>query len=272
MKKISLNLFVLFFTLVLLWSCGSPSTTTSVRDEIQEEIIEEEGLPEDNSPLDSVKYRRVSEQIHGHWMAKETLEAVEKTGSLYKNRELKTKYYGFILDKGNLMNTDPYLNGFTRTVGGITVKLKYNRQKNHYESRPNAIENIIVKPVDEKNIELFFVNSNKTEHYQLTKEHFEQNRLLLTVGKYKDKRTGKAVEFKENGQVSGLGKLTYHEVAIDFTEGPFFDALYLDSSGKLRDKVVYHFKKEGKDMKLFEVRGKGQKQTYGDLLYDLEKL
>jgi len=102
---------------------------------------------------------------------------------------------------------------------------------------------------------------------------------ILFKGLYQPKK-GAQVEFKSNGEVSGLGKYKYYNPVMDY-----FDAgLQIDQVGlgETRDKMTYFgfkFKKHG--LELFELKCKAYDETdkarcvdvdFGKKIYDLEKV
>ena len=101
---------------------------------------------------------------------------------------------------------------------------------------------------------------------------------ILFKGNYQTKK-GQPVEFKKNGEVTGLGKYKYYVPMMDyFDAGRQIDQVGL---GETRDKLDYFgfkFRKNGLD--LFALKCKtfdeGEKRCvdvdFGNKIYDLEKL
>ena len=241
--------------LVITWGCNNSSNTTTKGQNIS---------------VDSVKLEQIAGGMEGYWITQAHLEAVERTKSIYANKDLTTMFYGFVFDKYNLMDTQPYLNGFTRSRGGYTAYLKFNPTRNQFDNAPGT-DDMEFNLIDDQHLQIHLPNLNRTDAYRKVVDHFTENRRLLSEGKYVDQLSKIEIEFKADGQVIGMGDKLYHEFVIDFSRGPFFDAMNFASSAKLNDKTVYHFKIEGDTLKLFNVKGEGQQQVIGDLVYELVK-
>jgi hypothetical protein len=64
--------------------------------------------------------------LNGFWLSDIYFENIEKSKSIYINREYKTELFGFTLEKENLLSDTAYLNGFTSHQGGAGSAISFD--------------------------------------------------------------------------------------------------------------------------------------------------
>jgi hypothetical protein len=224
-----------------------------------------------------------SERLNGYWLSDNYLNTIEKTKSIYKSKEYNTKFWGFTLDKQNLLSDSAVLNGFTEHEGGYSCYLIYNTAKNAFvHNLSMAREYEYLKDIP---FELHLIDSNKLELgmgeqkeiYRKVADEQTALRHILFTGKYQDLKNKKTIEFADGGQIIGIENRHYFDLVFDFGEGIEYDAAIFyvnsDSSGLWTNGDMYHYKINGDTLKLYELHTDWEEMNHkiGDLKYELKR-
>ena len=236
----------------------------------------------DNSTVDNNSKKNLADRLDGYWLSDSYLTNISNSRSIYTDRDYRTKFWGFTLNKENLMSDSAYINGFTIHEGGYGSGIKYDSIKNCFIKDLSMIDeySFIKEPfkmtlLDSGHLELDF--GNKKEIYRKVNDDQTELRKLLFEGQFRDIKTNKIIEFSADGTVGGLDKHKYFELVYDFGEGIFYDASIFypnqDSSGRWTNGDMYHFKINSDTLKLYKITPDWDMMDHkiGDLEYLLVK-
>ncbi len=188
-----------------------------------------------NLKVQSAKNPReiLSEQLDGFWLSDEYFTTIEKSRSVYKNKECDTELFGFQLLEDNLMSDSAYLYGFTIHEGGYYSPLKYLENTNKFildtekdNFLPEINKSFEIRNIQENSLELYFPVSERVDRYRKAENDIETPfREILISGDYKETKTDQTIKFESNGTVHNFKNFAYFEVIYDFGLGIEFDAL-----------------------------------------------
>ncbi len=218
----------------------------------------------------------LSKKLDGYWLTDDYLLNIEKSKSIYNNREYTTSLFGFILKKEELMKDISYLHGFTHHEGGYEAPLRYNIQKKCFENNLNKTEahTFLKNPfelilTDSNLLDLSF--KNKQERYRKVEDIESELRKILFEGKYTDLLSDQEIIMQSDGKLTGLTDKNFYNPYYDFGEGLWMDAIFVYSNNRLENQEMYHFKIKGDTLQLFNINGEMPDYTLGVLKYQLIK-
>lgn len=225
----------------------------------------------------------IADQLDGYWLSNSYLVDVNSSGSIYDSRNYDTKFWGFRLEKKNLLSDSAAINGFTEHEGGYGGPIKFDSIKGTFvNDRSNADEFSFLKEpfelklIDSNHLELDF--GNKKEWYRKVSDEQIELRKLLFEGKFKDlMHDNRVIEFSRDGRIVGLDNKEYFELVFDFGEGINYDVSIFyadkDSSGLWTNEDLFHFKIKNDTIKLYKITPDWDEMDHeiGDLEYVLVK-
>lgn len=215
-----------------------------------------------NTPLNNL-----TEAMDGLWISDTYLSGIEKTRSIYSNKEYGTvnRLFGFTLYEDKLSTGMTELLGFTEHEGGIVYPLQYNEankqfvydpkraneldgpiQLSLYPAKGGLIEITYTQPKSQK--DRFRKIGDSKSDLDLLDQTLNQ---MLFEGSYTD-GAGNVVTFTRDGKVAGIKGIDHYYLLYDFSEGLEFDTVFLWQGESNGDRVTYHFKIEGKTIKLYD--------------------
>ena len=205
----------------------------------------------------------IADQLDGYWLSDSYLVDVDSSRSIYDSRNYQTKFWGFRLEKENLMSDSATINGFTEHEGGYGGSIEFDSTKNTFVNDiDNADEFAFLKEpfelklIDSDHLELDF--GNKKDRYRKILNEQTELRKLLFEGKFKDLlHDNHVIEFSRDGQIIGLDKQKYFDLVFDFGEGINYDVSIFysdqDSSGLWTIGDLFHFKIKTDTLKLYRI-------------------
>jgi hypothetical protein len=239
----------------------------------------------ENKLEDKMAIDRESMRLEGVWLSDYYLSSIEVSRSVYESRKYNAKFWGFVLDKNNLMSDSAALNGFTEHEGGYFCYLNYDTGKNVFEHDLNKdTEFSYLKGVPFElglvdSIRLELKTEREKEMYRKVSGEQTALRDILFAGKYQDlKKENGVIEFKNDGQISGVENRRYFDIVFDFGEGIEYDACtfytHIDSSRLGTNGDMYHYKINADTLRLFKLHTNWSEMNHkiGDLEYLLKKL
>jgi hypothetical protein len=259
MKKIS-PLFIGIVS-ILFFACQSESVNknTTTKNSSSKEIT-----------FDKEKLDLLSSKLDGYWLSDPFLLNIEKTKSIYDSREYSTTLFGFILKKDELIQNKGFLQGFSAHEGGVETSLKYNSDKNIFESdrKATAFEKpFTLRLVDDTIVELSF--DNKEERYRKVFDEATELRKILLEGEYTDLLSNKEITFARDGYVTGISENNFYELYYDFGEGLWMDVVFFLNTDEEKEREAYHYKIKGDTLRLYPVTGEIPEYSVGELKYEL---
>ncbi len=224
-----------------------------------------------------------SEALHGYWLTDDYLTTISKSKSVYANRNYKSAFYGFILDKENLQTDSANLAGFTEHEGGYDAPLIFDTQKNKFIKNIQRVTEYASKAPLELNsktndrLEIFYPTINKTDVYRKVIDDQTELRRILFEGKYRSIDSQQVFSFDQTGLVTGFGNNVRFDVVYDFGEGVEYDAvLFFDTvkGGNWNDADLYQYKFASDTLKLYKVETNWEelKHKVGPLSLELVKV
>ncbi|KOS06308.1 hypothetical protein AM493_09885 [Flavobacterium akiainvivens] len=249
-------LIVLLLSVSLASCKKDTASATSTTDTITQE----------NKTVDSVALLK---QFGGLWISDSYLTAIEKTKSVYANREYTSAVLGFEFNKQ--LN---HVWGFSEHEGGTSWPVTYNPATNRYtyditrkEDYQEAQDFVLYK-VGDNLIEIAHAKPARKERYRRISAksdiyalNYELNRMLFE-GSYTDSLSGKKVSFGRKGNVSGFGDMAYYLILNDFGEGLEFDTVLIDKNKEQEGRQTYHFEIKGTTIHLFATTNNEEQLTY----------
>lgn len=225
----------------------------------------------------------LADQLDGYWLSESYLVDVENSHSIFESSNYKTKFWGFILEKENLLSGSPTINGFTEHEGGYGGSLKFDSLKGTFTNDIDKTsefsflnEPTELKLIDSNHLELHF--GDKKDLYRKVSDEQTELRRLLFEGKFKNViHDNRSIEFTKEGQIKGLNKEKYFELVYDFGEGINYDVSIFypsqDSSGLWTRGNLFHFKIKSDTIKLYRITPDWDEMNHriGDLEYVLVK-
>lgn len=215
-----------------------------------------------NEPLNNL-----AAAMDGLWISDTYLSGIEKTRSIYSNNEYGTVngLFGFTLYKDKLSTGTTELLGFTEHEGGIVYPLQYNEANKQFvydPKRANELDGpmqLSLSPSKGGQIEIAYTQpKSQKDRFRKIGDSKSDNDLLdetlnqmLFEGSYTDV-AGNTVTFTRDGKVSGIKGIDHYYLLYDFGEGLEFDTVFLWQGESNGDRVTYHFKIEGKTIKLYD--------------------
>mgnify|MGYP001266994544 CR=1 FL=1 len=225
----------------------------------------------------NTQLKSVARAMDGLWISDNYLSGIEKTKSIYSNKEYGTvnRLFGFTLYKDSLSTGTTELLGFTEHEGGIVYPLLYNEankqfvydpkraheldgptQLSLYPAEGGLIEIAYTQPKSQK--DRFRKIGDSKSDIDLLDETLNQ---MLFEGNYTD-GAGNTVSFTRTGKVSGIKGIDHYYLLYDFGEGLEFDTVFLWQGESNGDRVTYHFKIDGKTIKLYATGLNEEKMEY----------
>jgi hypothetical protein len=225
----------------------------------------------------------IADQLDGYWLSDSYLVDVDSSRSIYDSKNYQTKFWGFRLEKENLMSDSATINGFTEHEGGYGGSIEFDSIKKTFVNYiGNADESSFLNEpfelrlIDSTHLELDF-GKKKDRYRKISDEQIELRRLLFE-GKFKDlMHNNQVIEFSRDGLIRGLDKQKYFELVFDFGEGINYDVSVFypdkDSSGLWTNGDLFHFKITTDTLKLYRITPDWDEMnhTIGDLEYLLVK-
>lgn len=232
----------------------------------------------------SVEARKaIAEKLHGYWLSNSYLEKISSTKSIYESREYSTRFWGFTLDKHNLMTDSATIDGFMEHEGGYTCSITFDSTKNCFINnlKDPTGHSFVEEPftmtvLDNGLLQLDF--GSVKEEYRKVVDDQTALRKLLFEGRFKQLATDITIDFSDDGKVKGFGNDTYFELVNDFVEGVFYDVAIFypaqDSSGNWTRGKLFHYKINGDTLKLYPITPDWQELAHKieDLKYLLVKM
>jgi hypothetical protein len=213
----------------------------------------------------------LADQLGGYWLSDSYLVDIENSHSIFESSDYKAKYWGFKIEKENLLSGAATINTFDPHEGGYGGSLKFDSIKNEF-SFPE--EPIGLKLIDSIHLQLDF--GDKKDLYRKVLDEQTELRKLLFEGKFKNIiQDNQIIEFTKEGQITGLNKNKYFELVYDFGEGINYDVSIFypnqDSSGIWSRGNLFHFKIKSDTIKLYKITPDWNEMNHkiGDLEYVL---
>ncbi len=262
------KLIILTLTLLLMNSCGETS-----ENEIESEA--------DVQNIDKSELIKEADYLDGFWLIDNYLSNIEKTKSIYHNRDYGTLLYGFVLQKDNLITDSPYLYGFTDHEGGYDAPLIFNYKKNKFEndlSRTKKFDSFqqpfVLMPVNDSLIDIVYTQTKQKEAYRKVVDIQTELRRILFEGKYVLTHSDEKVSFNRNGKLTGFQDKIYFELVADFGLGIQYDAIILFDDNKKSnwsDGDLYKFEFVSDTIKFYHVETEWENLNHevGGLVYEL---
>ncbi len=264
MKKILLPFAIGIFSISFL-ACQSDSQEKTPETKTSTDI--ENSFPKE-------KLDKLSNTFSGYWLSEPYLKNIERTKSIYDNRDYPTSLFGFILKKDELEQNKGILHGFSDHEGGFEAPLSYNPDKNIFENKLNTGEGfnyfknpLTIRLVDDTHIELSF--EHKKEHYRKVLDEQTELRRILLTGKYTDLLSENKVTFELDGYVTGISGYNYYELYYDFGEGLWMDAIFVSNTEEKEEQNTYHYKIKDDTIRLYQINGEIPDYSVGELTHEL---
>lgn len=265
------NWFIIILIIAIAISCNNKGNTINTESKSIDSIVNKEQLITQAKLLD------------GYWISNNYLSEIEKTKSIYLNRQYDSKLFGFTLDKKNLLSDTAYLNGFTDHEGGYGSPLIFDFKKNTFVNDLKRLEKSASLP---DSFELQIINENLIEmvskakfidKYRKVVDDQTELRKILFAGNYTSTDSHKKFSFDKNGSLQGFDNKVYYELAYDFGEGISYDAIILYKSkkgGNWSDGDLYKFEFISDTLKLYHVKQnwESMQHTIEGLAYKLVKV
>lgn len=247
------------FLLTLTVGCTNSHDTKSVRAEDVKAIL--------------------ADKLNGYWLSESYLVDIENSRSIFESRNYKTEFWGFRLDKEDLLSESPAVHGFSEHEGGYSFSLKFDSLKKTFikTGEFSYIKGPVeLKLFDSTNLELDF--GDRKDLYRKVLDGQTELRKLLFEGKFKNIiEDNQIIEFTKEGQIKGLSENKYFELVYDFGEGINYDVSIFypnqDSSGIWTRGNLFHFKIKSDTIKLYKITPDWNEMNHkiGDLEYVLVK-
>jgi len=145
----------------------------------------------DNNNFDKEQLIKQATLIDGEWLSDNYLRNVEKTKSIYLNREYNTRLFGFVLNKENLYSDTAYLNGFSEHEGGAGSPIIFDPKKNkfvndlsrikEFSGIPDSFEMTVIR---DSIVEMFFSKTKIIDTYRKVTDEQTGLRKILFAGNY----------------------------------------------------------------------------------------
>jgi hypothetical protein len=225
----------------------------------------------------------IAEKLDGYWLSESYLLDISRSHSIYHSREYKTKFWGFVLDRKNLMTDSASINGFTPHEAGYSCFITFDSVKNGFvndlsksDQYSFVEEAFSLTLLDNEHLQLDF--QGKKDVYRKVTDDQTETRKILFQGRFKDLKANNVIEFSADGNVSGFNNHQYFELASDFNEGMYYDVgifyPHRDSSTLWTKGELFNFKINADTIKLYRITPDwvGLDHKIGDLEYLLVKL
>lgn len=225
------------------------------------------------STVDNNAKVKLADQLDGYWLSESYLVDIEKSRSIFESGAYETKFWGFKLEKENLLSESPMINGFTEHEGGYGGSLKFDSLESIFSFINEPTE---LKLIDSNHLELDF--GDKKDLYRKVSDEQTELRRLLFEGKFRNViRDNHVIEFTKEGLIKGLNQEKYFDLVYDFGEGINYDVSIFypsrDSSGIWTRGNLYHFKIKSDTIKLYRITPDWDEMNHkiGDLEFVLVK-
>ncbi|MEI6124798.1 MAG: hypothetical protein WCQ95_14355 [Bacteroidota bacterium] len=208
------RLFFVLIIFVFTIGCNSQNNSTN-------------STTKSNNNFDKEQLKKQVALLDGEWLSDNYLRNIEKTKSIYLNKEPNTKLFGFTLNKENLLSDSANLFGFVVHEGGYESPIIFDYKKNKfvYDSKRSKENSGIpscpfeLTVINDSIIEMFFPETKTTDTYRKVTDIQTGLRKILYTGNYNSIDKKKKISFDKNGTVKGFDNKVYYELAYDFTEG-----------------------------------------------------
>lgn len=215
----------------------------------------------------------LADQLDGYWLSDSYLVDIENSHSIFEGSTYEAKYWGFKLEKENLLSGSPTINTFDPHEGGYSGSLNFDSIKIDFSFLGGQTK---LKLIDSNRLQLDF--GDKKDLYRKVSSEQTELRRLLFEGKYKNViQDNQTIEFTKEGQIKGLEKEKYFELVYDFGEGINYDVSIFypnqDSSGIWTRGNLFHFKIKPDTIRLYKITPDWNEMNHkiGDLEYVLVK-
>lgn len=246
------RLFFVLIIFVFTIGCNSQNNSTN-------------STTKSNNNFDKEQLKKQVALLDGEWLSDNYLRNIEKTKSIYLNKEPNTKLFGFTLNKENLLSDSANLFGFVVHEGGYESPIIFDYKKNKfvYDSKRSKENSGIpscpfeLTVINDSIIEMFFPETKTTDTYRKVTDIQTGLRKILYTGNYNSIDKKKKISFDKNGTVKGFDNKVYYELAYDFTEGIEQDAIILyktKEGGNWSTGDVYKFEFNSNTLKLYHVK------------------
>jgi len=238
--------------------------------------------PFDNKTFYKEQLIKQAALLDGEWLHDNYLRNIEKTKSIYLNRNLDSLLFGFTLNKENLLSDTAYLFGYTEHEGGYGNPIIFDFQKNRFVSDSKRLMNnsgipsvpFELKVINDSTVEMFFPESKITDTFRKVTDIQSGLRKILFAGNYISIDKKKKFSFDKNGNLKGFNNYVYYDLAYDFGEGIDYDAIIFfktEAGGNWSMGDVYKFEFVSDTIKLYHVKTdwNNMEHKIGGLAYTL---
>lgn len=236
----------------------------------------------DNNNFDKTQLIKQAALLDGEWLHDNYLRNIEKTKSIYLNRNLDSLLFGFTLNKENLLSDTAFLFGYTVHEGGYGNPIIFDFQKNKFVSDSKRLKDNSGIPsvpfeltvINDSIVDMFYPEFKITDTYRKVTDIQTGLRKILFAGNYISIDKKRKFSFDKNGNLKGFDNYVYYDLAYDFGEGIEYDALIFfktKAGGNWSMGDVYKFEFVSDTIKLYYVKTDWENMEHkiGGLTYTL---
>jgi hypothetical protein len=271
MSKIMNKLFMLISVFVAITACSTQNNKSNNSTE-----------PSETIKIDKKQLIKQAELLDGYYLSDNYLKNIEKTRSIYLNREYKTKLFGFTLKKENLLSDSAGLFGYTVHEGGLDCPLIFDFDKSIFVNDLKSVKEFddIKEPFElsltaDNIVQMYFPESKQTDLYRKVTDDQTELRKILFEGEYLSGDQQNKYSFKRDGSLKGFDDKKYYEVVYDFSLGIEYDAIifFNKKRGNWSDGDMYKYEFSSDTLKLYHIKTDWDNLEHkiGDITFTLIK-
>ena len=223
----------------------------------------------------SIGKETLAEKFTGTWLSDEYLSSVKKKQSVFTSNDSSSTWFGFTLQKEDLLQEKSFLNGFTVNEGGYGTEIRFDKQSGIIEGLVNRSsqmdKSFRMELASDSLVDFIFKPSGKVERYRKVDDIEYALNDILMKGQYKDERTGQSIIFTRDGKVSGIEGMDHFLLLYQFGEGLYFDVVFFWYGSDRTNEKVFHYNIKGDTLLLSPVNGELPDYSIGEVAYTLVK-